>query len=274
MYDQNRMEREELEVVEGEEMLSAEASNLLSELNSEIAYGEVLGVFTPKEAMEWYAGADACTKTAHLRGLLGYIGKFIASGEARLQKLAQAVDNDLLTASEQRGYLSEAHGSTYQAKGRLIEEVRSLLRELRSVESQLTSILNRKNIPASAKGGLINKFYSASSNSKSSVVKEAETISVVEERPGATSEKINAGNIEFEPKTGELPAAIKKDPKRDCLELAERYMERGQFSRAADLVEASNRYFNLVEYRGLLKRIDKARLAKEIPELQTGLKAA
>jgi len=270
------METTELiDIAEQEEMMSAEAANLLSGLNSEIAYGEVLGVFTSKEASEWYTGAEACTKIEHLRGLLGYIGKFIASGEARLRQLEQAADNELLTGSEQRGYLNEAYRSTYQAKGRLVEEIKGLIKELEKLKTQLVSILGQKNIPASEKSDLINKFYSVGAGSKSSVVKEAAVTNPVAERVEQVAAETKAADG-AEPKLEvvESPIPTKREPKGDCTELVEHYLKHDQFSQAADLVEASSRHFNLAEYRGLLKRIERAHLAKEIPDLQAWLKAA
>lgn len=268
--------KEELEIVEQEdEMISAEMANLLSSLNSEIAYGEALGVFTPKEASEWYAGAAACTKIAHLRELLDrHIGKVIASGEARLRKLEQTVDNDLLTASEQLGYLNAAQRTSYQEKGQLIEDIKDLLKELANLRLQLIAALDKKKIPASEKGNLINKFYSADANHKSAVAKEAEIIELIENKPEqiAKEKTIETPNPALE--TAEPAVEIKKDPKTECLDLVELYLEHSRFRQAADLIEASSRYFNLVEYRGWLKKIEKARLAKEIPELMMELGAA
>jgi hypothetical protein len=270
------MEKEDVEIEgreRGDEMMSAEAANLLSELNSEIAYGEVLGVFTSKEASKWYAGADACAKIEHLYGLLRYLSRFIASGEARLRQLERAADNELLTGSEQRGYLNEAYRSTYQAKGRLIEEIKGLIRELEKLKAQLISILGQKNIPTSEKSLLISKFYSSSAAGKSSVVSDAENIRI-EEPVGQKSEEPAAPDQPSAELEVIEPLPVVKDPKAECLSWVEHYLKHDQFSQAADLVEASSRHFNLMEYRALLKRIEKAKLAKEIPDLQALLRAA
>jgi hypothetical protein len=269
------MGRAELELVESEdEMMSGEASGLLAELNSEIAYGESLGVFTPKEANDWYAGAAACTKIAHLEGLLGYIDRFVASGQARLNKLGQTVDNDLLTSGEQISYLNEADSISYEAKGQLISKISGLIKELQSLKSDLISMLNKKKVEANDKAALISKFYSSSATSKGSVVSEAEKIRETEELVEIKTNKPTiTDRPSIQPEIVE-PPAIFKDPKADCLDLVEQYFKHNQFSQAIDLVEASSRYFNLAEYRALLKRIEKARLAKEIPDLQTLLRAA
>ena len=177
------MEKEGVETIEREdEMMSNEAFDVAADLNSTVSYGESLGVFTTKEAAEWYTGIDACTKVSHLRGLMPYLNRVIASGEARLRQLEKAVDSDLLTASEQRGYINEANGISYQAKGQLIEEVKSIVKELKDLRSRLLSILSQKKIDTADKSELIDKFYSASSHSKSGVVKEAENLRVTESK--------------------------------------------------------------------------------------------
>lgn len=266
----------EQEVVEIEdEMMSAEADALLSELNSEIGYGESLGVFNPSEAAEWYAGAEACVKIAHLEGLLSYIDKFIASGQARLAKLEKTIDNDLLTSSEQLSYLSEGQNISYEDKGQLISEIDSLIKKLQDLKSELINLLNKKDVAASDKGSLISKFYSSSATSKSSVVSEARNVRVEEPAEPIVKNSVNSTIDQPAAKLEVVePLAIPKDPKADCLNLVERYFQHSQFSQAADLVETSSRHFNLAEYRALLKRIEKAKLAKEIPELQTQLKTA
>ncbi|MFA5270685.1 MAG: hypothetical protein WC400_03725, partial [Patescibacteria group bacterium] len=270
------MKNTELEIVEQEdEMMSNEALNLAADLSSTVAYGESLGVFTPKEAMDWYVGIDDCHKVSHLRGLIPYLNKFIASGEARLRQLERAADSDLLTAAEQRGYINEADGITYHAKGQLIVEIKNLVARLESLRTRLLSILNQKKIRSDEKSALINKFYSASANSKDSVISEAENIRIVEEPAETIVEK--SATTSDQPKTKlELaePTSPLKDPKAECLNLVELYLRHDQFSQAADLVEASNYHFNLAEYRALLKRIEKVRVAKEIPDLRAWLKAA
>ncbi|MBN2585506.1 hypothetical protein JXA59_02565 [Patescibacteria group bacterium] len=269
------MEKEEIEIVEQEdEMMSHEASALLSQLNSEISYGESLGVFTPSEAAEWYAGADACTKIFHLEGLLSHIDRFVASGLARLSKLEKTVDNDLLTSGEQVSYLNDGHSASYQGKGQLISEITGLIKRLESLKSSLLSTLNQKNISASDKSSLINKFYSASADSKSEVISTAENIRIAEEPAEAMPKKSVTADQPIIKAEAIEPLVAPKDPKTDCLALVEQYFTHNQFDQAIDLVEASNRHFNLVEYRSLIKRIEKAKLAKEIPALQAWLKAA
>ena len=275
LYTQNLMETAALDIEEQQdEMMSSEAYSLLSELNSDIASGESLGVFTPSEAAEWYAGADACTKISHLAGLLSYIDRFIASGLARLAKLENTVENDLLTSGEQSSYLNDGHRASYAGKAALISEIKNLVRGLESKKADLIRVLNKKNIDASDKSSMIGKFYSASANSKSNVVSEAENIRITEEPIEVKSERPKT--LEQSPvksEMTELPAPP-KDPKAECFKWVDHYLAHEQFSQASDLVEASSRYFNLAEYRSLLKRIEKAKLTKEIPALQALLRAA
>ncbi|OGB74700.1 hypothetical protein A2810_00295 [candidate division Kazan bacterium RIFCSPHIGHO2_01_FULL_49_10] len=271
------MEKEELEIVEErdeDEMMSNEAFDLIADLNSTVAYGESLGVFTPKEAADWYAGIDACVKVSHLRGLMPYLDRFIASGEARLRQLEKAANSTLLTASEQRGYLNQADSLTYGAKGLLISEIKSLIKELDVLRNRLLAVLSQKKMAATDQSSFISKFYSASANSKSSVVSEAENVSITE----SSAQIITEEPVDPDPPTAKTETAestiVPKDPKADYIGLIEHYSKHDQFSQAADLLEASSRYFNLIEYRALLKRIEKAKLAKEIPDLQAFLRAA
>jgi len=274
------MSQERTETIEQEdEMMSSEAFDLAADLNSTVSYGESLGVFTPKEAMEWYVGIDACRKVSHLRGLIPYLNKFIASGEARLRQVEKAANSDLLTAAEQHGYANEASGITYQAKGQLVEEIKSLVSELRSLRSRLISILDKKPLDTADKSRLISQFYSASATGKNRVVGEAESTPDIDTKKSTIAEKTErsaAATNTLAPSQLELveQTVSPKDPKSECLTLVDLYLRHKQFRQAADLAEASSRYFNLAEYRALLKQIDTAKIKAEVPELRALLQAA
>jgi len=251
-----------------DELLPEEVARLRSALWSKLSEAIALGVFRPKDAVDWEAGFEACTQLDYMESLVAIIDGFVAEGVRVAHQIETEIYKPEFSAQDRAEQQARTDAADYHERTeQILPELKRIVAEVKALRSALEAALGREGISRRQIEWFKAKFGSASIHEKSSVVGEANSLQpdVTIELSGPTDTPATEPTHWSTAEPDDKPEPI-EDPKAECQASITYYLAHKEFRLASTRLESSIQLFNLAEYRRLLIQIDKAYQAQGISE--------